>query len=259
MHRHSRVCLDTGKRTVLSNRLRPRIGKLGLASCDAYARYVESAGGRAELDVLIDLATTHYTRFFREPGHFEWLSSEFIPAWLDQSHRHSECRVWSAATASGEEAWTLAMVLAEGATRHEGFGWQLQASDISGRMLDIARRAIYPESVLDAVPEHWRRPYFERGIGPRTGYCRVDAALRQRVAFSRSSLFDDPSRLPQGQHVIFCRNVMIYFDVESRAEAVRRLSNCLAAGGHLVVGASESLLGIEQGLQPVLPGIYRLP
>ncbi|MEN9706253.1 MAG: Chemotaxis protein methyltransferase [Pseudomonadota bacterium] len=241
---------------MLANRLRPRIGQLRMASADAYARYLETAGAAEELDVLIDLATTHYTHFFREPAHFEWLASSFLTSRLCQ---RGPCHVWSAAASSGEEAWTLAMVLAETSQRVPDFDWKLDASDISGRVLAQARRAIYPESAILAVPDALRRLYLERGIGPRAGFFRMDGALRQRVRFTRGSLFDDRADFPAAVDVIFCRNVMIYFDELSRAEAVRRLTARLAPGGHLVIGASESLLGIEQGLVPVHPGIYRLP
>jgi chemotaxis protein methyltransferase CheR len=256
VHRHSRVRLGAEKRLVLANRLRPRMGQLRLASVDAYARYLETARSDDELEILIDLATTHYTHFFREPSHFAWLASEYLPS---LGRRGARCRVWSAAASSGEEAWTLAMLLAEGARHAPGFRWQLDASDISRRVLSQARRAIYPESALQSVPDTLRRAYFERGIGPRTGYCRVQASLRQQVRFTHGSLFEDHADFPTDVDVIFCRNVMIYFDELSRAEAVRRLAARLAPGGHLVIGASESLLGIEQGLVPVHPGIYRLP
>lgn len=259
VHRHSRVRLGAEKRLVLANRLRPRLGLLGLSSGDAYARQLESSAGGDELDVLIDLATTHYTRFFREPGHFDWLVSKFLPDWSRREGRAGPCRVWSAATSSGEEAWTLALLLAEAERLDPAFTWELDASDISGRMLALARRAIYPEADLEPVAAALRRNYFERGIGPRAGSCRVQAALRQRVRFTKASLFDSRSPVPTGLHLIFCRNVMIYFDAASRAEAVRQLKARLAPGGHLLIGASESLLGMEQGLKAVQPGIYRLP
>jgi len=255
VHRHSRVRLGAEKRLVLANRLRPRIKQLRLASADAYARHLESGAGTSELEILIDLATTHYTHFFREPAHFDWLDAHCLRA---SAAAGGHCHVWSAAASSGEEAWTLAMLLSGAEQRHAGFSWQLDASDISGRVLDQARRAIYPEQSLQAVPDTLRRAFFERGIGPRTGYCRVQASLRDRVRFTRGNLFDDRAPFPTGVDVIFCRNVMIYFDEPSRAEAVRRLSARLAPGGHLVIGASESLLGIEQGLKAVQPGIYRL-
>ncbi len=256
VHRHSRVRLGSEKRLLLANRLRPRLIQLRMASADAYARHLESGAAREEVDILIDLATTHYTHFFREPAHFEWLDSELLRSRRAEGRSY---RVWSAAASSGEEAWTLAMLLSGTEQRNASFTWHLDASDISGRVLEHARRAIYPENALDAVPSNLRRAYFERGIGPRTGYCRVQASLRKRVCFTRGNLFDDHASFPSDVDVIFCRNVMIYFDEPSRAEAVRRLSAKLAPGGHLVIGASESLLGIEQGLKPVQPGIYRLP
>lgn len=151
----------------------------------------------------------------------------------------------------------MAMVVAEFVRGHPSMDWQVEATDISQRVLDHGRRGIYPMESGKSLPPDLLKRYFQRGVGDRTGAIRVKAELRERVRFQRVNLFQADYPIPHGQQVIFCRNVMIYFDPPSRATVIQKLTQHLAPGGYLVIGHSESLLGIRHDLESVRQGIYR--
>jgi len=219
---------------------------------------LRSDRGPEEVEHLVDLISTNHTKFFREPEHFTFLTNRILPELAPRlAAAGTPLRVWSAAASSGEEPYTLAIVLAEFFREHPSMDWQVEASDISHRMLEHARAAIYPlDRVPPSFPELLKR-YFQKGVGDRAGTCRVKAELRERVRFQRINLFQSEYPVPRDQHVIFCRNVMIYFDPASRATLVQKLARQLAPGGLLVIGHSESLLGIRHDLEPVRQSVFR--
>lgn len=257
---HSRIRLGPDKQGMLANRLRRRLRALGFATYDDYCRLLQSAEGPDEIEHLVDLITTNHTKFLREPEHFRYLSEHILPALTPPlTALGAPLRVWSAAASSGEEPYTLAIVLSEYLRSHPGFAWQVEASDISRRMIEHARQGIYRLDSPQGLPPELLRRYFQKGVGSRAGTCRVKAELRDRVQFQRINLFQAAYPVPQGQHVIFCRNVMIYFDPPSRATLVHKLTRHLAPGGFLVIGHSESLLGIRHELETVRQSIFRKP
>lgn len=260
VHRHSRIRLGADKQALVAGRLACRLGAVGLRSYDAYCDLLRSSAGDEEIAVLIDLVTTNHTQFFREPAHFEVLAAEVLPELGGAAAGPGrETRVWCAAAASGEEAYSLAIVLAEHERRCPGGSWHVHASDISRRMLDRGRLAVYEADRVQLPDAAWLARYFRRGFGEREGHYRVKPALRGRVMFERINLFQPAYPVPHGLDVIFCRNVMIYFDVESRQELTGRLFDQLAPGGYLFVGHAESLLGLRHGFDGVRPGVYRRP
>ena len=208
----------------------------------------------------MDLISTNHTKFFREPDHFSFLVKQALPALLPRlAASGSPLRVWSAAASSGEEPYTIAIVLAEYLRANPSMEWEIIASDISKRMLAEAKQGIYRMDAVKPVPPELLKRYFQKGIGVRAGTCRIKPVIQERVRFERINLFQAQYPVHAKQHVIFCRNVMIYFDPPSRATAVQRLTRHLSSGGYLVVGHSESLLGIRHGLQPIKQGIYQRP
>ncbi len=258
VYQHSRICLTADKRLLLANRLRARLVELGIESFDAYSALLASHEGSTEIDVLVDLVSINHTQFFREIGHFEYLTNHILPTLVPKLlATGAPLRLWSAAASSGEEPYTMAMVVAEYLREHPGLAWQIEASDISWRMLAAAEQAIYPAASVTAVPPVLLRRYFQRGLATRTGSYRIQQALRAQLHFERINLFQSHYPVAAEQQVIFCRNVMIYFDERSRLEAVQRLARHLAPGGYLVIGYSESLLGLTHGLTPVQQGIYQ--
>ncbi len=260
VYEHSRIKLGPDKQPMLANRLRRRLRALGLTTYDEYCRRLHSAQGPDEIEQLVDLISTNHTRFFREPAHFTFLTGEILPGLVSQlSAKGGALRIWSAAASSGEEPYTLAIVLAEYFREHPSLDWQVEASDISHRMLEHARQGIYPLDRGHALPAELLRRYFQRGVGTREGTCRVRTDLKEHIRFQRINLFQAEYPVAQEQHVIFCRNVMIYFDPPSRATLVQKLSRQLASGGFLFIGHSESLLGIRHDLESVRQSVFRKP
>jgi chemotaxis protein methyltransferase CheR len=260
LHRLCRLQLGADKAALLANRLRRRLRQLGLADFEAYVQLVESRAGANEREALVDLATTHHTSFFRDPAQFQFLREQILPTLGPALRRLGEpLRAWSAACASGEEAWSLAVVLAEAARRPEGCDWRVEASDIARPVLARARRAVYPQTDLAALDTARLHQWFDRGTGPLAGQVRPVAALRAKVHFRHLNLFGDYHPVAPDQHVIFCRNVMIYFDKASQQELARRLHDQLAPGGHLFLGTAETLAGFETPLVPVRQSVYRRP
>ena len=260
VYEHSHIRLGADKQMLLANRLQKRLRVLGLGSYDEYCAVLQSPEGSEEIEELVDLISTNHTKFFREPDHFSFLASRALPALIPRLFAsRSPLRLWSAAASSGEEPYTMAIVVAEQLRAYPSLEWQITASDISRRMLAQARHGIYRMDAVQPVPPEMLKRYFQKGIGARAGTCRIKPELQERLRFERINLFQPEFPVFSKQHVIFCRNVMIYFDPPSRATAVQRLTRHLSPGGYLVVGHSESLLGIHHGLQPIQQGIYQRP
>jgi chemotaxis protein methyltransferase CheR len=260
IYQHSRIHLGPDKKPMLANRLRKRLRALELSSYDDYCAVLRSAQGPDEIEQLVDLISTNHTRFFREPEHFTLLTGRLLPELLPRlAAEGSPLRVWSAAASSGEEPYTLAIVLTEYFRERPSLDWHLEASDISHRMLAEAGRGVYPLDPRHALPPELLKRYFQRGVGAQEGTCRVKAELRRRVQCRRINLFQAEYPVAKNQHVIFCRNVMIYFDPASRANLVHKLTRQLAPGGFLVIGHAESLMGIRHDLEPVRQSVFRKP
>ncbi|MFW6331107.1 MAG: CheR family methyltransferase [Gemmatimonadota bacterium] len=240
------IRLPPGKETLVKSRLSKRLRALGLPDFDAYLRRVEEDGG-GELRHMVDALTTNKTSFFREPAHFDHLTGEALPALGGAA----PLRIWSAGCSTGEEPYTLAMVLREHDPKRDDA--RILGTDISTRALALARQGEYAEPVLAGVPAPLRDRYFEVA-GP--GRFRAGGGLRSLVSFGRLNLMSEwPMRGPFD--VIFCRNVMIYFDRDVRERLVARFHGLLREGGYLYVGHSESLTGLDHMFRYVRPAVYR--
>lgn len=247
------------KRTMLEARLQKRLRTLSLCSFSAYCDYLlKSDAGIAELVPMLDMVTTNKTDFFRESAHFDYLTGMVLPLW-QQRHgvRSRPFAIWSAGCSSGEEPYTMAMVLEEHAQSHPGFDYRIMATDISSRVLETARLAVYREERIDAVPLVLRRRYFLRSRDRSSGMVRVVPHLRQKVNFGRLNFMDTDYGFQQQMDVVFCRNVLIYFDRPTQEVFLNRLCSHLAPGGHLFVGHSETLSGLDVPVTQVHPTIYR--
>jgi chemotaxis protein methyltransferase CheR len=257
VYERSRIRLGFDKQSLVSSRLGQRLRVLGLTSYEEYCRLLQSPLAEDEISELIDLISTNHTHFFREAAHFDILQRHVLPNLLGRlGPLPRPLRFWSAAASSGEEVYSLAIVLAEFARMRPACMWQIDASDISRRMLDRCRRGIYAAGRVELPSSDLLPRYFQRGHGEREGFYRVKAEIRRAVAVHHINLFQPHYPLPRGHDVIFCRNVMIYFDVPSRELLVNRLTEQLAPGGYLFVGHSESLIGIRHSLQTVWPSVY---
>ena len=260
VYEQSRIHLSKDKKTLVSSRLAKRLRQLQLGSYREYCDLLRSPAGGEELRFLIDRISTNHTHFFRETKHFEFLRDTALPQWLSAHARSKDpLRLWSAASSSGEEPFSLAIWLAEHLAPAVSGRWLIEATDISTRVLGLAGQAIYDTERLRGVTDAMLRRYFQRGVGDRKGQFRVKEELRQRVHFQHLNLLqpDYPFHVPFD--IIFCRNVMIYFDKPTQEDLVRRLADKLVPGGYLMVGHSESLSGIKHPLRLVQPAIYVKP
>ena len=254
------IQLPESKRTLVEGRLAKRLRRLGFPDYTSYLDHVlDAPGGVTERIHLVDVITTNKTDFFREPQHFRYLADRALPE-LERIRRlagKSELTVWSAGCSSGEEPYTLAMVLSEAAARQPGLRFSILATDISEQALRTAVRAVYPEESVVPVPLPLRRKYLLRSRNSGEGLVRMGPELRARVRFGRLNLMVRAFGLGRSMDVIFCRNVMIYFSSAGRRELVRRFEAQLAPGGYLFVGHSESLHGLHTGLRQLSPTVYR--
>lgn len=251
----SGITLHDGKKALVTARLQKRLKALGVASYTEYLKYLERDASGGELVLLLDAISTNHTSFFREPQHFDLLRSRVIPEWL-ASRRDGPLELWSAACSSGEEPYTLAVVLHETLPEHERRAVRMLCSDLSTKVLGMAQAGVYKMDRVKDIPRELLRKYFERGMGAQDGLARVKGELRQQMTFRQLNLLeigDLGKRFP----IIFCRNVMIYFDREVQQRVVSMLERHLAPGGYLFISHSESLNGISHNLKWIAPAVYR--
>jgi len=240
--------LKPGKEELVSARLRRLVDSGRFRSFQEYYRHVLADSTGEALAGMIDALATNHTAFLREPDHFDFLRQQVVPALAARS----SVEVWSAACSTGEEIWTLACLLNEALPSRM---IRIAASDISGKALRFAAQAVYPAERCYGLPPPWLSRYFVAEHGPPKSY-RVCPQLRAQVEFRRINLverFSWPRRFP----VVFCRNVMIYFDRQTQERVVDRLADCLEPGGYLFVGHAESLTRVSHSLEYVRPAVYR--
>ena len=256
------IKMPEGKSTMLTGRLNRRLRALDLSSFSEYCEFLFSPKGQEEEMVhLINAVTTNKTDFFREPSHFDYLTRTVLPN-LQESQRLDQrrgLRLWSAGCSTGEEPYTLAMVLAEVQAAQPGFRYDILATDISTRVLEIARRAVYPLERIDPVATPFRKKYLLKGRDKKNPEVRIVPELRQRIRFGRLNFMDDDFGLREKVDIIFCRNVIIYFDKPTQEKLMGKFCRYLNSGGYLFLGHSESLHGYDIPLVPVAPTIYRKP
>ncbi len=251
------IHLGAEKKTMLEIRLRRRWHSLQHSSCAEYCEYVFSQEGRKrELVHLIDSVTTNKTDFFREAGHFDFLVSKALPE-LTETFGRRKVLVWSAGCATGEEPYTLAMVLSEYVQSHPGIQFSVLATDISTAALEKARLGIYKSDVVAPVPQLLRRKFFMRSRQPGSDLLRVVPELRAAVEFRRVNFMDADFALTETPDIVFCRNVIIYFDRPTQCRLLGKLTRLLAPGGYFFAGHSESLQGMNLPLAPVGTAVYR--
>ncbi len=256
----SGINLGLDKKTMLEMRLRRRLRSLNVPSFGEYCDRVFAAEGKeVELVHLIDAVTTNKTDFFREAGHFNYLVSKALPDLAARRGSDRASLIWSAGCSTGEEPYTLAIVLSEYTQRCPGLRFRVLATDISTAVLARARMGIFKAELVRPVPEDLRRRYFMRNKDPESDVLRVVPELRALIDFRRVNFMDSDFGLPEPPEIIFCRNVIIYFDRQTQVQLLRRLTSQLMPGGYFFAGHSESLQGMDLPLIPVAPSAYRKP
>jgi chemotaxis protein methyltransferase CheR len=258
IYAESGINLNAEKKTMLETRLRRRLNSLNLSSYSEYCDYVIAREGQEqELVHLIDAVTTNKTDFFREAGHFDYLVSKALPDLASRYGSNRKSFLWSAGCSTGEEAYTLAIVLSEYAEARPAFRFNVLASDICTAVLEKARKGIFKEEVVSPVPLELRRKYFMRSRDRSAGLLRSVPELRQLIAFQQINLMESDFDLPERPEIIFCRNVIIYFDRPTQVRTLHKLIQKLAPGGYFFSGHSESLQGMNLPLVPVGQAVYR--
>jgi len=250
IHAAAGIHMSDTKKALVCGRLGKRVSHHGLASYGEYFRYLSRE--REEFQIAVDLLTTNETFFFREPRHFELLRERIVPE-LAQPNR--EFRIWSGACSSGEEVYSLAMTLAETLGERR---WSVLGSDISTRVLQKARSGHYDLRDAEDIPKPYLGRYCLKGVGSQDGTFLIDKRLRDRVGFRQINLNTDLPGLGEFD-VIFLRNVMIYFNAETKRQVLARMLPLLRPGGYFIVSHSESLNGVTDGLVAVKPSVYRKP
>ena len=254
------IRLTAEKKTMLELRIRRRLRAL---DCHSYSEYCESLfrsdHSGEEMRQFIDVVTTNKTDFFREPGHFDFLRERCVGEFWARTSGKRPMAVWSAACSSGEEPYTLAMTLSDCAASVPGFSFSLLATDISTTVLNKAVKGIYPASTIEPVPIGMRHKYLMRSRDRQADQVRVVPELRRMVEFRRLNLMDADYGLAQKADVIFCRNVLIYFDRPTQERIVAKLTRCLHPHGYLFVGHSETLHDMNLPIAAAGPAVYRRP
>ncbi|MFI5958404.1 CheR family methyltransferase [Cryptosporangium sp. NPDC051539] len=247
LRRRTGIRLSVGKESLVMGRLDKRLRQLGIATYREYLELLRQPE-EPELNQAIDLLTTNETFFFREPRHFDFLREEVLP----RHPGNRPFRLWSAASSSGEEAYTAAMVLAEGLS---DAAWEVVGTDVSARVVASAQRGVYPIEAAERVPLPLLRKYCRKGREEYTGLMAIAPELRARTTFVRANLMENLTGLGRFD-VIFLRNVMIYFGADTKIALVERLEEMLQPGGYLIVSLSETLKGISSRLKMVEPSVY---
>ena len=249
----SGIRIQDGKETMVAARLAQRLRKLNLKDEEAYLSYLRGDLER-EIVELLDVISTNVTHFFRESDHFDYVAG-FMKAWLDEGQERF--RFWSAASSTGEEPYSLAMTIDELMSKHgRPLDVRILATDISTRVLGLAENGVFASSKLDDVPQRVRSRYFESVEGS-DGELRAKKCLRDLILFKRVNLSKPPFPMKGPMDVIFCRNVMIYFDNPVRTRLTAEFHKLLRPGGYLIVGKSESLVNHKELFERGGPSIYR--
>lgn len=256
VYQHAGIHLPAQKKELVRSRLTKFLRTRKLTSFQEYYRQVLEDSSGLELINLLDAVSTNMTAFWREPKHFEFLGQELVPTLRQKCKGTPQWRLWSAGCSSGEEPYTLAMVLLNALPAKDLSGVKIHASDINTQVLNQAQRGIYPLSRVEPLSQEWRRRFFQKGVNQWEGFVRVKPEVKQLVQFFRFNLMD-PFPFREEFDVIFCRNVMIYFEKATQTELIKKFHQCLKPGGYLFIGHSESLCNVSHQFAYVKPTIYR--
>lgn len=261
IYKFSGIHLPEGKRNLVEGRIRKRIKSLGLNTFQEYVNYLFSDSGlEHELTPLIDVVTTNKTDFFRENAHFEFMVSTALPE-LEKKNKEAcklnSINIWSAGCSTGEEPYTMAIVLNEYAEKNRGFRYSVYASDISTEVLKIASLGIYEYEKIEVMSNELKKKYLLKSKNPENQIVRIAPEIRAMVRFSRINLMEEDYNFAEKMDMVFCRNVLIYFDKPTQEKVIRNLASNMNEGGFLFLGHSETTMGMKLPVERVASTIYR--
>jgi chemotaxis protein methyltransferase CheR len=254
IYERSGIRLHEGKQHLIRARLGKRLRHHGMTDLAEYCHLLRRQTGEDEITQVVDALTTNFTNFLREEDHFKFLVNQALPSLLAGGPK--QFRIWSAACASGEEPYSIAFYLAEHFPPVGGWDWRILATDISTKALSKGEQAVYPEERCATLSQDWLHKYFQKGQKAWQGHYRIKPSLAERVTFKQINLLADYD-FSTTFAVIFCRNVMIYFDRPTQEHLVNKLSRHLMPQGFLLVGHAESLTGLSVPLRCLRPSIYQ--
>jgi chemotaxis protein methyltransferase CheR len=253
------IKLPPSKKVMLESRIRKRLRELGLKNFSQYCNYVfDTQGAKDEIIHMIDVITTNKTDFFREPAHFSYLLEVALPTLINYKKTiYKKITLWSAGCSTGEEPYTLAMVLSEFAEKYNGFQFSILATDICTKVLEKAVRGTYEMEKVEPVPMSLKKKYLLRNKDSKKNLVRIIPELRNLIQFQRLNLMDNDFNMREPVDIIFCRNVIIYFDRQTQEKLINRFYHKISPGGYLFMGHSETLHGMNVPVVQVAPTIYR--
>ena len=243
------------KRSMLEGRLRKRLRATGHPTFGSYCDYLFRHGGiETEAIFLIDVVTTNKTDFFREPNHFDFMAKSALPALAKKGF--GRVRAWSSACSTGAEPYTMAMIMADAAEKGVISDFNILATDLSTEVLAKAHSGIYNRDLVDPVPPEFKRKYVMQAKEKHRNDVRISAKLRSKVGFARMNLMNPAYEIGDPVHILFCRNVLIYFDKKTQIHVLSQLCKCLVPGGYLLIGHSETVTGIDLPIKQVANTIF---
>lgn len=248
------------KKTMLQSRLHKRLRELNMTTYKDYIEYLFSKEGQqSEVIHMIDMVSTNKTDFFREPVHFDFLHSDILPELLFGEHPNRQIKLWSAGCSSGEEPYTIAISISEFMAQNPlyAFDFSVLSTDISTRMLRSANDGIYKEARVEMLPLNLKKKYLLRSKDKVNQTVRIIPELRRKITFQRLNFMDNVYNVPDNYDIIFCRNVLIYFDRETQEKVINRLCSRLKTNGFFFLGHSESITNFNVPLKQLKPTIFR--
>lgn len=259
VYQYSRIELGPNKKEMVASRLLKRLKACNMTDFKTYLELLNSPKGKEELTHFIDAISTNHTFFFREIAHFDFLKNKILPALIADKTRTNQkhFRVWSSASSSGEEAYSVAILLNEFFQKHPDWQWSIEATDISTRILEIAKKAEYERIRLGSMEPQYIVKYFQKFGQGHNEYFQLSPLLKSHVNFRQLNLITSTYPFTQPFDLIFCRNVMIYFDLTTKQELLNKLTAQLRTGGYLYTGHSESLTGLKYQLKNCQVSIFQ--
>lgn len=246
------------KKIILQSRLQKRLRELQIKNFKDYVDYVFSEEGQNyEVRHMIDVVSTNKTEFYREADHFKLLTNTILNELIACTKFQEPMNIWSAGCSSGEEAYTIAFTIEEFQEKNHSFDYKIYGSDISGRIIKQAVDAIYPDDKTSVIPPEIRKKYMLKSKEREKPTVRVKPEIRSKIIFNRENLIDDKYNIPNRMDIIFCRNVLIYFNRETQEIVLKKLLYKLKEGGYLFLGHSESITGMSLPLSRISPTIYK--
>ena len=251
------IKMPPAKRVMLQSRLHKRLRELNITSYKEYSEYIFSKKGTEEIINMIDVVSTNKTDFYREPKHFDFLIETILPEFISRNDRSQKLKVWSAGCSSGEEAYTLSFVISEFFEKYGGFDYTILGTDISTRILKKAVEGIYEERKVDPVPLEIKKKYLLKSKNREKKLVRIVPRLRNKAKFMRLNFMEEfYNNVDEQFDIIFCRNVLIYFDRPTQEKVINNLSAKLKKSGYFFLGHSESINGLKVPLVQLKPTIF---